>query len=89
MEVSMKEFTYQITDPMGMHARPTGEFVKKASTYESNIIISKGEKSVDAKKIFSVMGLIVKCSDEVKITLEGADEESAAVALKQFMQEHL
>jgi Phosphotransferase System HPr (HPr) Family len=85
----VKEFTYKITDTMGLHARPAGEFVKEASTYESNITISKGEKVVDAKKIFSVMGLVVKCGDEVKITLEGTDEDLASVTLQKFMQEHL
>jgi Phosphotransferase System HPr (HPr) Family len=85
----MKEFVYKITDPMGMHARPAGEFVKEASTYECNITIGKGEKSVDAKRIFGVMGMVIKCGDEVKVTLEGEDEETAAVELEKFMQDKL
>ena len=85
----MKEFVYKITDTMGMHARPAGEFVKEASTYKCDITISKGEKSVDAKRIFGVMGMVIKCGDEVKITLDGEDEEVAAVELERFMKEKL
>ena len=30
----MKEFTYTITDPEGIHARPAGELVKAAKAFE-------------------------------------------------------
>ena len=33
----MKEFTYTITDPEGIHARPAGELVKAAKAFESAI----------------------------------------------------
>ena len=51
----MKEFQYVITDPEGIHARPAGLLVKKAASYASTIMIGKGEKSADAKRIFGVM----------------------------------
>lgn len=85
----MKTFKYTITDPLGMHARPTGLFVKEASSYESSIKISKGEKTVDAKKIFGVMGLAVKNGDIITIDIEGADEETAAQNLEAFVKETL
>ena len=85
----MKEFKYTITDPMGMHARPAGMFVKEASACECSITLTKGEKSVDAKKIFAVMGLSVKCGEEVTISLEGEGEDKALEALESFMKENL
>ncbi|QOV19192.1 HPr family phosphocarrier protein [Blautia liquoris] len=85
----MREFKYTITDPMGMHARPAGQFVKEASRYQSSITLTKGGKSVDVKKIFAVMGLAVKCGEEVKISLDGADEDEAADGLRDFMEENL
>ena len=30
----MKEFTYTITDPEGIHARPAGELVKLAKSFK-------------------------------------------------------
>lgn len=85
----MKEFKYVITDPMGMHARPAGMFVKEASACECNVTLTKGGKSVDAKKIFAVMGLSVKYGEEVAITLEGIDEDKALEALQFFMKKNL
>ena len=43
----MKEFTYTITDPQGIHARPAGLAVKEAKKFESKITIEKGSKKGD------------------------------------------
>lgn len=85
----MKAFRYTVMDPLGMHARPAGAFVKEASACESSVKLAKGEKSVDAKKIFGVMGLSVKCGDEVTVTVEGPDENGAAARLEEFMKSNL
>ena len=76
-------------DPLGMHARPAGIFVKEASSCESSVRLTKGEKSVDAKKIFGVMGLLVKCGDEVTVTVEGPDEAEVVMRLEEFMKNNL
>ena len=78
-----------ITDPEGIHARPAGILVKQAAGYQSTVKITKGEKSADAKRIFGVMGLGVKTGEEVTITVEGADEDTAAAELETFFKENL
>lgn len=85
----MKEFQYIIKDPLGMHARPAGLFVKEASSCESSVKITKGGKSVDAKRIFGVMGLAVKCGEEITVTVEGAQEDTEAARIEEFMKENL
>ena len=85
----MKEFKYVITDPEGIHARPAGILVKQAAGYQSSVKIAKGEKSADAKRIFGVMGLGVKAGEEVTITVEGADEDTAAAELETVFKENL
>ena len=85
----MKEFKYVITDPEGIHARPAGILVKQAAGYQSAVTIAEGEKSADAKRIFGVMGLGVKTGEEVTITVEGADEDTAAAELETFFKENL
>ena len=85
----MKEFKYVITDPEGIHARPAGILVKQAAGYQSSVKIAKGEKSADAKRIFGVMGLGVKTGEEVRITVDGADEDTAAAELETFFKENL
>lgn len=68
----MKEFTYTITDPEGIHARPAGELVKAAKAFESAIKLNKEGKSADCKRVFGIMGLAVKQGQTVTITVEEA-----------------
>lgn len=85
----MKEFIYTITDENGIHARPAGLLVKKASEFESEITIRLDEKSVDAKKIFSVMSLGAKNGDTVSVSVSGSDEETAEKELSEFLKTNL
>lgn len=85
----MKTFNYIITDEVGIHARPAGMLVKEAKKYASTVSIVKGEKKADAKKLMVLMGLGVKCGEEVTVELDGADEEAAAAALETFFKENL
>lgn len=85
----MKEFTYVITDEQGLHARPAGVLVKQAAGYKSSVTIGKGGKDVDAKRIFAVMGLGVKCGEEVTVKVDGEDEETVAAELETFFKENL
>lgn len=85
----MKEFQYVITDAEGIHARPAGELVKLAKSFESTIKVVKDGKAADCKKIFAVMGLGVKKDHQITITAEGADEEKAIAEISTFMQENL
>ncbi|KAB7789016.1 HPr family phosphocarrier protein [Bifidobacterium leontopitheci] len=84
-----QEFTFTVSDPAGMHARPAGLLVGKAQQYESTIIIKRGDKSVDAKRIFGVMGLGVQQGDEVTVKVQGDDEAKAAAEFEQFLKENL
>lgn len=85
----MKEFNYTITDPQGIHARPAGVLVKEAAKYQSSIMIEKDGKSGDAKRIFAVMGLAVKCGNTVTVKVEGPDEEKAAKEIEGFLKSNL
>ena len=89
----MREINYVIKDKLGMHARPAGEFVKKAKEFVSRVTVvkedNKMEKTVDGKKIIGLMGLGVKQGDDIRIQIEGVDEEEAAVQLKEFLEQNL
>ena len=69
----MREFTYKIKSENGIHARPAGMLVKKAGELNCKITIIVGEKSADAKRLFSVMGLGAKKDDEIKVRIEYND----------------
>lgn len=85
----MKEFVYTVTDPLGIHARPAGMLVKEAARFKSDITLELDGKKADAKRIFAVMGLGAKCGHSLKINVCGEDEENAADALKQFLENNL
>lgn len=85
----MKEFTYTITDPVGIHARPAGLLAKKAREFESVITIDKNGKSAAATKLMALMGLGIKCGENVTVTVEGADEEKASAEMEKFFSENL
>ena len=85
----MKEFTYTIKDEQGIHARPASILAKEAKKYESSITISKGENTVDVTRLMAVMGLCVKCGQDVQVEIDGADEEAAFEGMKAFFEENL
>lgn len=82
----MKSFEYVITDPVGIHARPAGIMVKEIKKYASTVMVCKGEKAVDARKLMALMGMGIKQGDTVKVTIEGADEDTAAAAIEAFFK---
>ena len=85
----MKEFTYKICDDLGIHARPAGLAVKRASEFSSEITMYKDDKKADLERIFAVMGLSVKKGDTVRVTVEGKDEDEALSALESFFRNNL
>ena len=85
----MKNFEYTIKDELGIHARPAGMLVKTAAGFKSDIKIEKDGKAVNAKTIFGVMGLGVKKDMEIKMTIDGEDEDQAAEVLQKFFSENL
>lgn len=85
----MKKFSYTIKDELGIHARPAGELVKLAKSFDSDIKISKDGREADAKRIFSIMGLVVKQGHEIEIIADGTDEDKAVKELEIFFNNNL
>ena len=99
----MKQFSYVLTNqdalhtrPMsslmreiGLHARPAGLLAKEAKKYQSTVTLSCKGKSAAASKLMAIMGMGVKHGDNVEVTVEGADEDTAAAELQKFFRENL
>lgn len=85
----MKTFEYTIKDELGIHARPAGMLAKTAKALDSEISITKGEKTVGAVKLMALMGLGVKCGDTITVTINGGDEDASEKAMKQFFEFNL
>jgi phosphocarrier protein len=82
----MIEMKVEITNPVGLHARPAAIFVQTAGKFESNIWLIKGDKKVNAKSIMGLMSLAISSGTEVTIGAEGEDEELAVNDLVELVQ---
>lgn len=86
----MKEFTYSVKDPLGIHARPAGMLAKLAKPFaDTTITITKAGKTVKATQLMMIMSLAVKNGDTVTVKAEGPAEDEAIAAAKKFFEENL
>jgi phosphocarrier protein len=84
----MKEFTYTIQDPVGMHARPAGKLAKEAARYQSVVTVVRGEKQADTRRLMALMGLGIHQGDLIAVRAEGPDEETAAAGIQAFLADN-
>ena len=75
-----------IKNETGLHARPAGMFVKKASEFSSNVEVKYKDKVVNAKSIMGIMSLGLGKGQEITICATGSDEESAVNALVELVE---
>lgn len=82
----MNQVKVMVKAEAGLHARPAGVLAKTAATFTSKITLEKAGKSVDAKRLLSILSLAAKQGDEITITAEGADEAQAVEAIKNVIE---
>lgn len=86
----MKQISYVIQDPLGIHARPAGALVKQAKAFpDTALSVAKGDKTVKATQLMKLMGLGVKTGDTITVTAEGPSEEAAIAAMEEFLKKNL
>jgi phosphocarrier protein HPr len=76
------EIKATIVNKLGLHARPAMTFVDLASTFTSDVKVTKGDTEVDGKSIMQMMMLAAGKGSEILIVCEGEDAEKAAAALR-------
>lgn len=84
----MKEFTYTITDPVGIHARPAGRLAKKAAELDSTVTLIKDGKAADTQRLMALMQLGIKSGDTVTVRIEGGNEEKSSQEILNFLNEN-
>ena len=81
----MTKKNIQIKLENGLEARPIALLVQEASKYESTIYIQSGEKKVNAKSIMGMMSLGLDNGEELAVTADGADEQTAVDNIEKFL----
>lgn len=73
--------TVGIVNERGLHARASAKFVKLASSFESEIHVTRDGVTVDARSIMGLLMLGAGIGCTIDITAEGAEAEAAVAGL--------
>ena len=82
----MVEKEVQITNKLGLHARPAAMVVQTASKFTSEIRLIKDDLEINGKSIMGVMMLAAEKGSTIKIRVEGEDEAQALEKLIQLFE---
>ena len=75
------ERSFTIRNELGLHARPAGEFVALAGTFESEISVSRGAEWVDGRSVLSLLSLAASHGTKLLVRAIGTDALDAVTAL--------
>jgi phosphotransferase system HPr (HPr) family protein len=75
----------QVTNPSGLHARPTTEVVRCAMRFKSVITLEANGKTCSAISIMDIMTADIRAGAEILVTAEGPDAERALDALQKCL----
>lgn len=76
-----------ISNKLGLHARASAKLTKLATSFRSEIFMSRNGRRVNAKSIMGVMMLAAGIGAEVEIETDGEDEQAAMDALRALIND--
>ncbi len=77
---STKELS--VLNRLGLHARPSAQFVKTCSRFKCDVWVEKDGEQVNGKSIMGLMMLAAGLGSKLKITCEGADADKALLEIE-------
>lgn len=78
----MKQLEITINNETGLHARPAKTLVNLVKQFKSSVTIWHGEKKANAKSLISVLTLGASKGSQLKIEVDGEDEETALTEIE-------
>lgn len=82
----MIEREVDITNKVGLHARPASLLVEAAHKFRSRIWIEKDDQVADGKNIMSLLLLSADKGSSIKIRAEGSDAAEAVQTLVKLVK---
>jgi phosphotransferase system HPr (HPr) family protein len=76
-----------VVNPLGLHARPAAQFVKRARSFRSEIFLIKGEQRFDALSLIDVLRANLDQGAVILLEAIGRDAEQAIESLAQLLRE--
>ena len=77
----MQQRDVEIVNKLGLHARPSARLTQLASSFRSNVFMSRNGRRVNAKSIMGVMMLAAAKGSTITLETDGDDEMEAIDAL--------
>jgi len=71
----------KVVNVLGLHARAAARFVRLASEFQSQIKVTRGDRTMDGKSILGLLLLSAARGTELRISADGPDEAAAVAAL--------
>jgi phosphocarrier protein HPr len=77
-----------VSNRLGLHARAAAKLVRLASRYSSDVHLSREDanQKIDSKSILGILMLAAAQGTRLIISIEGADEAEAGVAIRQLFE---
>lgn len=82
----MTSKTISMKRGFGMGSKEAAQLINRASVFQSNITLKKGDHQANAKSLLGVVSLCAFEGNEMTVVAAGADEEAAVNDLIQFLQ---
>ena len=78
----MQEVAATVVNALGLHARAAARFVAIASSFKSQIRVTRGAHTTDGKSILGLLLLAAARGAVLVISADGPDESAALDALR-------
>ncbi len=78
--------TVQVTNSVGLHARPATFFIQKANEFKCSIWVEIGSRRINAKSLLGILSLGIIKGTDITVLADGADEEAAVTALVELVK---
>ena len=84
----MLEAKIKVINHLGLHARAAAQLVRTASKYKSRINLIREDNAViaDAKSILSVLTMAAAKGTEIKLEVDGEDEQTALRSMTELFE---
>lgn len=73
-----------VTNPKGIHARPSAMIVQTAGELDSSIRFLLPNETIDATKIMDVLSMGAAYGETIRVEVEGGDEAGAMARMKEI-----
>ena len=78
---------FQVSNKLGIHARPAAMFVKTANRFHCDIFVEKDGERVNGKSIMGLMMLAAGPGSKLTISAEGQDASQALDELETLFKQ--